>query len=296
MVLRRSMMIWMSLLCIAVPTVGQEATVSAALPKPGKYFFDSNGVRIHYEVSGKGDPVILIHGYGSAHNLDWWRGAQVLSKDYLVIALDCRGHGKSDKPHDAAAYGDEMALDVVRLMDHLGIEKAHVAGYSMGGFITGKLLVLHPERIRSAVIGGAGWIDVQGRWGEMLDQVAVSLEDGKGAAPLLESLQPTSGPQMPPAQIQAMSRMMLVTNDPKALAQVARGLKTLSVPLETFRKIDLPVLAVVGERDPLKEGADAVSTVIPGIQTIVLEGQDHMTTPFSKPFADAVKAFFDAQR
>lgn len=283
--------LWLSPLAPA-----QDATIAPALPKPGKYFFDSNGVKIHYVVSGHGEPVILVHGYGSAHNLDWWRTTQLLSKEYLVIALDCRGHGKSDKPHDVDSYGDEMALDVVRLMDHLGLEKVDVAGYSMGGFITGKLLALHPERIKSAVIGGAGWIDVHGKWGEMLDNVAVSLETGEGAAPLLESLQPTSGPKMPPAQVQAMSRMMLLANDPKALAQVARGLKNLSIPLEEFRKVNVPVLAIVGGRDPLKEGADAVSGVIPGIQMIILEEHDHMSTPFSKEFAEAIKAFFDAQK
>jgi pimeloyl-ACP methyl ester carboxylesterase len=210
--------------------------------------------------------------------------------------MDCRGHGKSDKPQDAASYGDEMAFDVVRLMEHLGIEKAHVAGYSMGGFITSKLLILHAERIKSAVIGGAGWIDVNGKWGEMLDDVAVSLETGKGFLPLLESLQPTSGAPMPQVQVQGLSRLMLLTNDPKAVSQVARGLKRLSIPLEEFRKVNVPVLAIVGARDPLKEAADAVSTVIPDIEKIVLEGQDHISTPFSKSFADAVKAFFDGQK
>lgn len=283
-------------LLLGLPGSAQETAVSQAPPKPGEYSFDSNGVKIHYVVSGQGEPVILIHGYGGSHGRDWWRGAPVLSKDYLVIAMDCRGHGKSDKPRDAASYGDEMVFDVVRLMEHLGIEKAHVAGYSMGGFITGKLLILHAERIKSAVIGGAGWIDVNGKWGQMLDEVAVSLETGEGFLPLLKSLQPTSGPQMPQVQIQGLSRMMLLTNDPKAVAQVARGLKRLSIPLEEFRKVNVPVLAIVGARDPLKEGADAVSTVIPGIETIVLEGQDHISTPFSKSFVDSVKAFFDGQK
>ena len=79
---------------------------------------------------------------------------QKLSKRYRVIALDNRGHGKSDKPYDPAQYGLELVDDVVRLMDHLGIAKAHVVGYSLGGFITLKLALRHPE---PAVVRRALW-------------------------------------------------------------------------------------------------------------------------------------------
>ena len=78
-----------------------------------------------------------------------------LAKDFRVIALDCRGHGKSDKPHDATKYGNEMIEDVARLMDHLNIPKAHIVGYSMGGAITGKFITMHPDRVLTAVFGGS---------------------------------------------------------------------------------------------------------------------------------------------
>jgi pimeloyl-ACP methyl ester carboxylesterase len=78
-----------------------------------------------------------------------------LSHDYRVIALDCRGHGKSGKPTDENQYGMEMVNDIVRLMDHLGIEKAHIVGYSMGGSIALKMLTVRPERFLTAVIGGS---------------------------------------------------------------------------------------------------------------------------------------------
>src|SRR5688572_3495817 len=100
-------------------------------------FFNSSGVRIRYIEQGQGEPVILLHGNGS--RLETWIQRGILpnlSKDYRVIAFDARGHGRSEKPHDPKAYGREMALDVVRLMDHLGIKRAHIVGYSMGGGTT----------------------------------------------------------------------------------------------------------------------------------------------------------------
>ena len=73
-----------------------------------------------------------------------------------MLAFDLRGHGHSGKPHDARAY-DEIALDVIRLLDHVRIEKTHVVGYSLGGIIVAKLLTTHPERFERAVIGGAAY-------------------------------------------------------------------------------------------------------------------------------------------
>src|SRR2546423_10416220 len=104
------------------------------------HFFDSNGVKIHYIVEGKGEPVVLIHGFTADIDKNWRTGfaigpdnqrrgpmiIEALSRNYRVIALDNRGHGKSDKPHDVKQYGNEMVEDVVRLLDHLKIGKAHV--------------------------------------------------------------------------------------------------------------------------------------------------------------------------
>jgi len=85
-------------------------------------FFDSNGVPIRYVEQGSGDVIVLLHGNGNTLNA--WINAGVLpnlAQDYRVIAFDARGHGKSGKPHEVNAYGREMALDVIRLLDHLGI-------------------------------------------------------------------------------------------------------------------------------------------------------------------------------
>ena len=88
-------------------------------------YFDSNGVKIHYVVEGAGEPVVLVHGFTANIQLQWGMPGIItkLAKDYQVIALDNRGHGKSDKPHDPEKYGPEMINDVIRLMDHLNIKK-----------------------------------------------------------------------------------------------------------------------------------------------------------------------------
>ena len=122
--------------------------------------FDSNGVKIHYQMQGQGEPVILIHGLTANARVNWdWPGiTSFLAEDYQVIALDCRGHGLSGKPGISSQYGTNMVDDVVRIMDHFKIKSAHLVGYSMGGMITMKMLVLHPDRVRSAVVGGMGWM------------------------------------------------------------------------------------------------------------------------------------------
>ena len=111
--------------------------------------FDSNGVSIHYEVFGENGkpPIVLVHGFAASLDGNWVRPGwiETLTPLRQVVALDCRGHGESEKPYDAEAYGDNMPDDVIRLMDHLNIEKADLFGYSMGSRISTRLMTAHPE-------------------------------------------------------------------------------------------------------------------------------------------------------
>ena len=122
-----------SFLLLALSTVVSAPLVQAQTPEDK--FFDSKGVKIRYVDVGRGEPVVLIHGFSSSLDANWGapRIIDTLAKDFRVIALDCRGHGKSDKPHDGSKYGNEMIEDVARLMDHLNIPKAHIVGYSRAG-------------------------------------------------------------------------------------------------------------------------------------------------------------------
>jgi pimeloyl-ACP methyl ester carboxylesterase len=255
-------------------------------------FFDSDGVKIHYQVWGKGDPVVLVHGF--TISIDGWVRLGIVDKlddDFKVIALDLRGHGKSDKPHDPAAYGDEMAEDVVRLLDHLGIEKAHVVGYSLGAVITLKLVTMHPERFLSATIGGAGWRPPGQDSG--VSGLAESLESGNGIAPLMIALTPAGQPTPSPEQIKMANQMVMATNDPLALAAVIRSLDGLSVSEDAARKIAVPMLAVVGEVDPLRAGVDLLDEMLPEeeVEVVVLPGKDHGTAIADPALAQSVRDF-----
>src|SRR5262249_189666 len=153
---------------------------------------------------------------------------KALAKDYRVIAPDLRGHGKSDKPTGDKQYGIEMVEDLVRLLDHLKIKKAHAVGYSMGALITGKLLATHPDRPLSATLVGAGAITEGVKLAAFVDKLAESLEKGKGMGPLLIALTPPGQPKPTLAAIQVMN-LTLVGNNGKVLAAVVRSWKTLAV-------------------------------------------------------------------
>src|SRR4029453_6515858 len=115
----------------------------ASPQQSGPASFDSNGVQIQYVDKGRGVPGVLLHGFTGSYARHW-EAPGVLdalkTAGYRVIAMDCRGHGQSGKPHDASQYGVEMVHDVVRLLDHLHIDRAHIVGYSMGGAIANQLL------------------------------------------------------------------------------------------------------------------------------------------------------------
>ena len=127
------------------------ASAPAAPSAPPDQFFDSKGVRIRYVEQGQGPAIVLMHGYTGTLDRHFIANGVFanLAKDHRVIAMDLRGHGKSDKPHDPKAYGETMAGDVVRLLDHLKIQRAHVLGYSLGAMIAGRLATMHPARLIS---------------------------------------------------------------------------------------------------------------------------------------------------
>jgi pimeloyl-ACP methyl ester carboxylesterase len=254
-------------------------------------FFDSNGVRIHYMVEGKGEPVLLIHGFAANIQFNWTIPGVVraLASDYQVICMDCRGHGRSGKPHDPAKYGVEMGEDAIRLLDHLHIKAAHLVGYSMGGFITLKLLALHPDRFLSATAGGAGsseQID-----GAFLDELATSLDDGNGITPLLRRLTPPGRPQPSDAQLHAMSKLLSAFNDTAALAAVIRGMKGQIVTAADLGANKVPTLAIVGEDDPFKEGVDRLEGKVPNLKVVVIKHADHMDAFHKGQFTRCLREF-----
>ena len=256
-------------------------------------YFDSEGVRIRYIVKGEGEPLVLIHGFSANLDLNFGMPGIIdaLAADYRVIALDCRGHGKSGKPHGAENYGTKMVDDVIGLMDHLGIDKAYVSGYSMGGFLTMNLLANHPDRVIAAIPGGAGWPSDDAVGADMREELATSLESGNGIGPLLDALTPAGQPKPTPEQLAQVNTMLMATNDPLALAGVIRGMDNITVSAEQLKANAVPTLILIGEIDPLKESVDAAQSVMSNLEVVVLPGRDHMSAFADPAYTENMKRF-----
>jgi pimeloyl-ACP methyl ester carboxylesterase len=230
--------------------------VTAAEPTAGT--FDARGVKIRYVTQGTGEPVVLIHGLHASAATNWQLPGifTALAKDHQVIALDLPGHGGSDKPDDLAAYGVQMAEDVVLLMDHLKVPKAHVVGYSLGGMITVKLLTMHPDRILSAVVGGMGWVRAGGRNPATLERLGT--QDG--------------GPRSP----------------------VVRSMGKLAVTEADLKAIKVPVTVIVGDFDPVyRIFVEPLKSARPDWPVVNIAGAGHITCTFKADFRDAIRAWLD---
>jgi pimeloyl-ACP methyl ester carboxylesterase len=280
------------MLCRFLPSLLCGLFLIAATARAEEGYFSSGGVQIHYFVTGQGEPVLLIHGFAVNAYLQWSLPGIIrsLAKDHRVIALDVRGHGKSDKPTDADKYGPEMAEDAVRLLDHLKIAKAHVVGYSMGALITGKLLALHPDRLLSATLGGAGVFPAGAQPPPFVEKLAHSLEEGKGIGPLLNALTPPGKRNPSETTIKIINRLTIGANG-KVLAAVVRSWEKLGVSKEQLRANKVPTLALIGEKDPLKKTVDFIQEDMANLQVVVIEGKDHITTYFSPKFTRSLRQF-----
>jgi len=270
------------------------AAVTVGLPAfadlPGKQSFDSDGVEIKYFDVGEGTPVLLIHGFAASALTNWTRLIPRLSREFRVIALDNRGHGGSGKPKGADAYDDEMIEDPIRLLDHLGIEKAHVVGYSMGGYIVAKMITMHPNRMLSATIGGAGWAKSRGIRDETLERLATSIDDDRDLSPLFNGLSP-DGEGHSDIGMKVINTLIKFSNDVDALADVARGMKKHTVSEDEIRAITIPVQLIVGSEDPLRKAAENWVAIRPDHSLTVVDGGNHASTFRTSEFYDTVRAF-----
>ena len=243
--------------------------------------FDSNGVKIHFEEQGSGDPVILVHGFASRAEHNWgltgWY--KTLAPRYRVIALDCRGHGQSDKPHDVKAYGGAMMEDdVIRLMDHLGIERALLMGYSMGGHVSMGLLAHHPKRFRAVVLGGIG--------------AGAGVSDPAARKPIVAALLAEDKSKLTDQRARLFREFAEANkNDLKALAACMAS-ERQPIPLGEFTRNTVPVLVVAGTKDDLVGEPEDLAIGIPRAQLLKLEGRDHLNAPGDQRYHQAVLKFF----
>lgn len=245
--------------------------------------FDSDGVRLHYEVHGPddGQPLVAVHGFASDYRLNWvgsrWQET-LTNTGFRVIGLDCRGHGQSDKPHDESAYAiDIMAGDVIRLLDHLDLDSTAYLGYSMGSRIGLEVVISHPKRVRRAVFGGLG------------SPGAISHANEIALAFLIG--EPTNDPVARTFYKFASARPI---NDLKALAACIKGMKADASP-ERLAAVRVPILVVVGDHDEIARDAPALIELIPTARLVTIPGRDHMSAVTSRDFKQAAIDFFTAE-
>lgn len=262
--------------------------------------FDSNGVKIRYVTAGKGEPIVLLHGWMSDSSMWGPLDTNSAAEEYLLIAVDLRGHGKSDKPHDPEQYGPEMAEDVVRLLDHLNQPKAHLVGYSMGAIVAGRVAATHPERVLSVVYGGQAPILTQKVKADAreIEVFANAVEAGQGLGPYLLEVMPADMPRLTGEQADEMARILYGDKDVKAFAAAGRGIKDLDVAGEQLARCTAPTLFVHGskEADATKERAAAIVKLLGRGEIKVIEGADHMTTLTHPEFGKAIEAFLQASK
>ena len=241
------------------------------------YFTSSDGLEIHYMSVGTGTPVILIHGFTANAEDKWFKTgvADALAKSHWVIAIDARGHGRSDKPHDPNQYGPAMARDVFELMDHLHIDKAHVHGFSMGGGIVTQLIAKDQNRFISASYGGSGVRETDPKWISKVPADEVRDNDREQVA--RDNLQASE------------------FRDDEALAAVrAYPWKDGERDID-LTAITIPVMAINGSLDRPNEKHHRMQRELKDFTPHVLPERGHLTTvELDSPYTQLLVTFINA--
>lgn len=254
-------------------------------------FFDNDGCQLHYEEYGHGAPVLLIHGLGSSTR-DWEYQIPELARHYRVIALDVRGHGRSDKPRERYSIKG-FADDVAALIEHLTLPPVHLVGISMGGMIGFQLGVDRPELLKSLCIVNSGpevkaksardYIEIAKRWSLSrllsLDTIAKAL--GKLLFPKPEQ-----------AELRQKILQRWPQNDKRAYLASLDAIIGWGVR-ERLARISCPTLVITADRDytPVAQ-KQAYVDEMPNARLLVIEDSRH-ATPLDQPdhFNSSLLAF-----
>ncbi len=231
-----------------------------------------DGVELAFEVRGEehgAPPVVLHHGFGVDANVNWIATGvmdALVDAGRRVVALDARGHGQSDKPHDPAAYGEgAMARDLSALLDLIGAPSVDLVGYSMGAIVSLMVAAQGEPRLRRLVVGGvgSGVVELGG-----VDTRALPIDTVVAA---LQTDDPSSIAHPGAAWFRTVADT--IGADRAALIAIARSRN--AVPFDLGR-IAVPTLLVAGDEDPLAARPEILSAAIPGARLELLSG-DHVT-------------------
>jgi pimeloyl-ACP methyl ester carboxylesterase len=254
--------------------------------------FSSGGIKIAYDDIAPQAPakgvVVLVHGFATNRDENWKRLGWYTAfsrKGFRVLAFDHRGHGESDKPHDAANYNrDAMAADITGLMDHVGVGQADLMGYSMGGRLSLEAALNHPDRFTTLVVGGIG--------GRMLPNA----EPPPGPAPTMtmaQAMQAEDPSVITDPTMKGFRQFADQQGDDRlALAACSQG-QGSPLDLDRLAGLAMPVLVVAGSRDQLAGDPQALADVIPGAKSVTLPGCDHFSAIPHALYKSAVFDFYE---
>jgi len=221
--------------------------------------------RLYYEDEGNGPAILLTHGFVASTGM--WDGQVAAFRDrYRLIRWDMRGHGRTECPDDPAAFGQDITVaDMTAILDHLGIETAVIAGHSLGGFMSLRFNVLHPERVRALILQGCGpgyrSAESRAKWNQRVDGRAKTIEE--------EGFEALGGAAEVPVSIQRSRR---------ELALAARGIlaQVDAKVIDSLPNISVPTLVIIGAGDEYYlQGADYMASRIPGAEHVVVPDAGH---------------------
>lgn len=237
-----------------------------------------DGVEVSVRVRGEGRPVVLVHGFLSNGRVNWedYGTAQLLvERGFQVILPDLRAHGDSDVPTDPAAYPrDVLALDLVAVVNHLGLTDYDLVGYSLGSRTVLRAVVAHGLKPRRFVLGGMGAPGIMNA-GPRIDWFIEAIRNRDTAKPLT-----------PEGRV-ARFLKSTGTNPDAAMMVLASHVDT---PPEVLAQITQPVLVLAGAKDDDNGSASDLAAAIPTARLAVVPG-DHMSAITVPEFRQAIADF-----
>ncbi|OPB31642.1 alpha/beta fold hydrolase [Bartonella sp. AR 15-3] len=243
-------------------------------------FFEHDGLRFAYREEGRGTPILLIHGFGSSAHMNWYVTGWfriLIEAGYRVIAFDNRGHGDSDKIYDPLFYTlQAMAGDAVKLLQHLGLSKTHVMGYSMGARISAFMALLYPTYVHSVIFGGLGIGMVTGS-GDWEPVAQALLEKDISAITNQRGLMFRKFAEQTKSDRRALAACIMTSKQELTEDEVC--------------KIKQPALVAVGSLDEISGEAEPLAALLPHGEALQIPGRDHMLAVGDKVYKKGVIDF-----
>ena len=276
--MKKTTLATLAILALAFPGFGQGSGTSG-------FFTASDGVKIHYLTAGTtGSWVVLIHGYSDSAQRMWFTTgiAPALAKNHRVVAIDNRNHGESDKPQP---NGTGRAMDVIELMDHLKIQKAHIHGYSMGGGMTGQLLGIAPQRFITAGFGGSGMTETD--------------PELRAKAASMDEKLPKAEGQDAAAMDRFRSRVAAARPTTAPAPNTSPVSLNTAAPAVDLSKLRIPIIAINGAFDNPYSKTHRLWREAATFQNVILPGKTHFTAiavggPMPQQYIEATVKFIDS--